>query len=129
MPSADAPLTLADLADIPVSRLRGVGERKEQALADVEITTVLDLLEHYPRRYIDRTREAAIDELEPGDEAMVLGTVVNVDTRRTKARKTMVTATLSDGSGRLKLTFFNQPWRARQLGEGTQAVVFGKVDR
>ena len=34
-----------------------------------------------------------------------------------------------DGSSYLSVTFFNQPWRAKQLTEGTQVVVFGKVER
>ena len=46
MPAGDPPLTLRDLDQIPVSRLRGVGEKKDKALASAEIRTVLDLLTH-----------------------------------------------------------------------------------
>ena len=34
---------------------------------------------------------------------------------------------ISDGSGYLRITFFNQPWRARQFPEGSEAMFFGKV--
>ncbi|HUF32770.1 MAG TPA: ATP-dependent DNA helicase RecG [Acidimicrobiales bacterium] len=119
---------LAQLAAIPVTELKGVGDKKAASLADQGIRTVLDLLMHYPRRYIDRTRQASIKDLAVGEEAMVLGQVRRVETRRTRARKTMVTVDVTDGSGYLKCTFFNQPWRASQLKEGTQAVLFGKVD-
>ena len=41
----------------------------------------------------------------------------------------MVEADVTDSStGALRLTFFNQPWRSKQLHEGVQAAVFGKVD-
>lgn len=51
-----------------------------------------------------------------------------VSSRRTKNRKTMVTIDAADSTGRMRLTFFGQPWRARQLSEGQTIVVFGKAD-
>ena len=71
MPEGDPPLTLRDLDQIPVSRLRGVGEKRDQALAGAEIRSVLGLLTHYPRRHLDRSREASIGDLAPGEEATV----------------------------------------------------------
>ncbi len=128
MAPTEPPLTLADLDVLPVTRLKGVGEKKAAGLASAEITSVLDLLTHYPRRYIDRTKEASIGSLEPGEEGMVLAEVVRVSSRRTRNRRTMVTVTVSDGTGRMGLTFFNQPWRERQLQPGMEAIVFGKMD-
>ncbi len=128
MASDDGPLTLADLDDIPVTRLKGVGEKKAAGLAHAEIATVLDLLTHYPRRYIDRTKEASIASLAEGEEGMVLAEIEDVSSRRTRNRRTMVTVRVTDGTGRMSLTFFNQPWRERQLKVGMQAVVFGKMD-
>ena len=69
-----APITLRELAEIDVDRLRGVGERKRAALAAFGIETVLDLVTTYPRRWVDRTNEARIADLVPGDEALVLVT-------------------------------------------------------
>ncbi len=128
MAAGDPALTLGDLGDIPVARLRGVGEKKSKALQSQEIVTVLDLLQHYPRRYLDRTRQARIEELATGEEATVLGEVRSVSTRRTKNRRSLTTVEFGDGTGRLSLTFFNQPWREKQLSEGTKAIVYGKVD-
>ncbi|MFA9564068.1 MAG: ATP-dependent DNA helicase RecG, partial [Acidimicrobiales bacterium] len=123
-----APLTLLDLDQLPVAQLRGVGPKKEKSLAAVEIASVLDLLLHYPRRYIDRTRQERIVDLVPGDEAMIMVEVRSVQARRTRNRRTMVTVKVGDDSGTLDLTFFNQPWRERQLDEGARVVVFGKMD-
>jgi ATP-dependent DNA helicase RecG len=119
---------LRELAEIEVTRLKGVGELKAKGLAELGIETVLDLLLHYPRRYLDRTNEALIKDLAIGEEAMVLGTVKRVTVRRTRQKRTMVTVDIADGSGYLACTFFNQPWRERQLKAGTQAVIFGKVE-
>src|SRR5918992_899993 len=48
--------------------------------------------------------------------------------RRTRNRRTLVQVDVSDGSGYLRCTFFNQPWRVKQLRPGTSAVFFGKLD-
>jgi ATP-dependent DNA helicase RecG len=122
------PLTLRDLDGLGVERLRGVGERKLEALHEFDIRTVLDLLTCYPRRWVDRTNEARVSDLEPGREALVLVTVRTVTKRMTKNRKTMITATVGDGSGRLTVSFFNQPWREKQLKEGLNISLFGKPE-
>ena len=91
---------------------------------------MLDLLTHYPRRYIDRTNQAQIADLVEGQEAMVLGQVRRSTAPAGPGRAgTIVEVVLFDGSSYLSLTFFNQPWRVKQLAEGTQVVVFGKVER
>ena len=86
------PLSLRDLDAIGVDRIRGVGERKLAALREVGISTVLDLVTFYPRRWVDRTNEARVSDLEVGKEALVLVTVRSVTKRVMKNRKTMVNA-------------------------------------
>src|SRR5262249_26837798 len=115
-----APITLRELDAIDVGRLKGVGEAKRKALAAVGIDTVLDLVTYYPRRWIDRSKEARVADLQPGEDALVLVTVRRVVKRVTRNRRTMVTATVGDGSGRMSVVFFNQPWRERQLKEGLE---------
>jgi ATP-dependent DNA helicase RecG len=126
----DAPITLAELGSWPVTRLSGVGARKAEALAAVGVESLLDLLTYYPRRYVDRTNECRIRDLVVGEEALVLVTVERTTARRTRGRppKVLVTSEVGDGSGHLRLTFFNQAWRERQLTPGTSAAVFGKLE-
>lgn len=119
---------LSQLARIPVSELKGVGEKKREALATFEIETVLDLLMHYPRRYVDRTNEARIEDLVVGDQALVIGTVERCSTRRTRTGKVLVEARVTDGTGSLNINFFNQAWRSKQLTPGKTAAFFGKYD-
>jgi ATP-dependent DNA helicase RecG len=105
-----------------------VKERLRERLAVMEIETALDLLQHYPRRYHDRTKQAEIAELREGDEATVFAEVRRISARQTRNRRALVEAVIYDGTSLLNVTFFNQPWRAKQLREGTQAAFFGKVD-
>lgn len=119
---------LASLGGIGVEVIGGVGPRKAAALAEMGIATVLDLLTHYPRRYVDRSQQVSVRDMAVGEEAMVLGRLGKVALRRTRGGRSLVETDLSDGTGRLRLSFFNQPWRAKQLSAGQQVVVFGRLD-
>jgi ATP-dependent DNA helicase RecG len=122
------PLTLRDLDAIGVERIKGVGDKKRSSLHDVGVDTVLDLLTTYPRRWVDRTNEARVSDLLPGQEALVLVSVRSVTKRAMRNRRTMVNVVVGDGSGRLQVVFFNQPWREKQLREGMQVALFGKSE-
>ena len=119
---------LIELREVPVTRLAGVGPAKAESLGELGIENVLDLLLHYPRRYVDRTKQATIREMAVGEEATILATVRRTEVRRTRQKRAMVTVDLSDDTGYLRCTFFNQPWREKQLPAGTQLVVFGKLE-
>ncbi len=128
MPTGDPPLTLADLREIPLERLKGVGSALEARLADMELRTVLDLLQHYPRRWVDRTKKTDIAALAVGEEATVFAEVRTIHGRRTRQGRALVEAVVHDGTSMLTITFFNQAWREKQLRVGTEAAFFGKLD-
>ncbi len=129
MTPVPGPITLNELQALPVERIKGVGEAKRAALASFGIDSVLELLTHYPRRWVDRTNEARVRDLVPGQEALVIVRISNVRKRTTRNRRTMVTAVAGDGSGRLDVSFFNQPWRERQLaGTDLTVALYGKPE-
>jgi ATP-dependent DNA helicase RecG len=96
-------------------------------LRALRIENVLDLLTHYPRRYADRTNQAAIASLTDGVEAVVTAKVVRSVSRRLRGGRSTAEIVLHDGTAPLTCTFFNQGWRARQFSEGQSVTVFGKV--
>ncbi|MFI5054922.1 MAG: ATP-dependent DNA helicase RecG [Actinomycetota bacterium] len=107
---------------------RSKGPEAQQVLADaLGIETVGQLLHHYPRRYIDRSRVLPIAKLPIDAYATVIATVRSVAKRQTRRRQAMVTVTIGDGSGFLDLTFFNQPWVASWYKEGAELAVSGVV--
>ncbi len=126
MPAGDPPLTLRDLDAIDVTRLRNVGRKRASSLTEMEINSVLDLLQHYPRRYIDRTKQARIAELAQGEDVFVEGRVERSSSRPTRRRQRLVEVVIADETGRLKLTFFNQPWQENSLQPGRQVAVHGR---
>ncbi|HTH04959.1 MAG TPA: OB-fold nucleic acid binding domain-containing protein, partial [Ilumatobacteraceae bacterium] len=128
MPAGDPPLTLRDLRELDLARLKGVGPALEGRLADMGLHTVLDLLQHYPRRWVDRTKRVDIADLDVGEEATVIGVVQSVHGRRTRNRRALVEVVIHDGSSLLNVTFFNQAWREKQLAVDTEVSLFGKLD-
>ena len=125
---SDAPLTLRELDELGLERIKGVGDKKKAALEDFGVHSVLDLLETYPRRYIDRSNMATIKGVAHGVDVVLMVRIVSTRSFRTRNGRTMVTATVEDDTGRLSLTFFNQAWRERQLTAGLECAVFGKVE-
>lgn len=119
---------LRSLASVPITVLAGVGPKKLVGLGEMDIASVLDLITHYPRRYLDRTNQVSIRELAVGEEALVLATVKRAEARKTRNNRSLVEIDVFDGSGYLRATFFNQPWRAKQLVAGTEVAMFGKID-
>ena len=107
--------------------LEKVKPRKALQLEEWGVESVLDLLTTYPRRYIDRTVEADVSGLEVGSEAAVLAEVRRVRSGGGRNRRAPVIVTVRDETGAMEVVFFNQPWRARQLVEGTEAIFWGKV--
>ncbi|HEV8063344.1 MAG TPA: DEAD/DEAH box helicase, partial [Acidimicrobiales bacterium] len=118
---------LRQLADLDVSVLKAVPPRKATALRALGVETVLDLLTHYPRRWVDRTNQATIASLREGDEAVVTATVSRTSSRRMRNGRSSSEIMLRDDSGYIECTFFNQPWRAKQFSAGQEVTVFGKV--
>jgi ATP-dependent DNA helicase RecG len=109
-------------------RLKGViGDRTADALAkSFGMSTVEDLLRHYPRRYVVRGEFSDISELLEGDEVTVLAEIAAVKTRRANGRN-ILEVNVTDGSAVMSLTFFNQPWREKELKVGKTGMFAGKV--
>ncbi|MFN2525871.1 MAG: ATP-dependent DNA helicase RecG [Actinomycetota bacterium] len=120
--------------------LSGLGEKRSRLLAKLGIETVQDLLQHYPRYHVDRTRLSTIAELArqagegQGKEVQVHAKVLSlsrpVKTRPrpgTKARKVMIRGRIGDETGTIEVTWFNQEWVARALPVGTEAFFYGRL--
>ncbi|HEX3947354.1 MAG TPA: OB-fold nucleic acid binding domain-containing protein, partial [Acidimicrobiales bacterium] len=128
VPGDPSARTLRELAEVPITRLNRLSEKKAAALAEWGVESVFDLLTTYPHRYIDRSRQADLADLAVGEEAVVLATVARSSARRTRNRRSLVELSVDDGTGTMKVVFFNQHWRAKQLPAGTEALFFGKLD-
>lgn len=117
---------MATLSD-PVRRI--LGDATAKALSSgLDINTVGDLLRHYPRRYAERGVLTPLNALKADEYVTVMAEIAKVDVVTMRQRKgKMVKVVVTDGSGKLHLTFFNQAWRGRQLSAGMRGLFAGKV--
>ena len=118
-------------ADPLAGTLKGaIGDRTAKVLErTLGLHTVGDLLRHYPRRYQARGELTDLADLTLEDEVTVLAEVEKVSRRQFKARRgTLTEVVVTDGkSNKLTLTFFNQPWRERELRPGRTALFSGRI--
>ena len=99
-----------------------------KAAAGLGIETIGDLLEHLPHTHRDRRETRHVAELGVGEEATVAVTVRSVSVRPMRNRRQKrVEARVGDETGPMVAVWFNQPWLARQLTEGTALLLHGKL--
>lgn len=117
---------MTELAQVPVTALKGVGEALAEKLARVGLENLQDILFHLPLRYQDRTRVVPIGALRPGQDAVIEGQVTGADVVMGKRRSLLVR--LHDGSGSLSLRFYHFSNAQREgLKRGTQLRCYGEV--
>jgi ATP-dependent DNA helicase RecG len=116
--------------DAGIATLRGAGPRLAAAASELGVDSLGDLLWHVPHGYRDRTTLSEIADLRLGQEATLLVEVRSARVRPTRRRRlTIFEATVADSSGPTKAVWFNQPWLADQLEQGTRVLLHGKLDK
>ena len=108
--------------------LSGVGPRVEERLNRIGIYTVQDLLFHLPLRYQDKTRLTLIGTLQPGQEALIEGTIEITQIKYGRRRSLL--CLLSDGTGTLMLRFFHfSRTQQQRLNKGDVLRCYGQIRR
>lgn len=114
----------------PLTKIPGVGPKTAKTLSKLGLYTLGDLLRHFPRRYDDYSKLETINRLWYGQEVTIIGTVDQIDVRPVRGGKMkLIEAVISDGTGSIRVTWFNQPWIAGRLKPGRPVVLSGKVDQ
>ena len=117
---------MASFSD-PVRYLSGVGPEMARRLGKLEIRTIRDLLFHIPRSYLDRRTVTPIAFLRPNEEASILGTLASVRLERRLRGRRDVAGVVQDGTGALRVVWFNQPFVERLLRAGERYFFSGPV--
>lgn len=116
--------------DAKLTVLQGVGPRNAESLAKLGMITLGDMLYYFPRRYDDYSQLKPIKELFYGEQVTVIGTIDSVHSRPIRGGKaSIIEVIISDGTGGLRLSYFNQPWLANRFKKGDAISVSGKIDQ
>lgn len=112
----------------PVSVLAGVGPKKAQALQELGITTIDELLHYYPFRYED-LKVKAIDEINDQEKVTLKGLIISEPiVSRFGRGKNRLNVRLMIDRVVVIVTFFNQPWLKERFTTGAEVAVYGKWD-
>ena len=113
--------------DTAVQFLKGIGERRAEALARLGIRTARDLLWHLPHRYIDASSLTPLAKAELGQEVACMGRVVAKGVLPTRRGLRIFHAVLRDESGLLECVWPGQPFLDRTIVVGQMLLVSGPV--
>lgn len=101
---------------------------QKKALARLGLISVADLLFYFPERYTGQSVLKMIRDLEGGETATVYGEISKLNIRKSfRTKVPMAEAVLDDGSGKLKITWFNQAFIGKMLHDGQKVTLTGKV--
>ena len=111
-----------------ISKIGGIGKKREQVLIEHGISTIEDLLYYFPRRHLDRSAVTKIRNLEKGTTASIIAKVEAFGEKPLRNNK-LFQVIVTDGTGLLKLTWFNGIYFMRKLFKvGEYLAIYGKVE-
>jgi ATP-dependent DNA helicase RecG len=114
----------------PLTTIAGIGPKSAKTLRKLGLETLGDLLWHLPRRYDDYSQLKTINRLWYGEDVTIIASVDQIKVRPVRGGKMkLVEAVVTDGTGSLRVTWFNQPWIATKLKPGQAIVLSSKVDQ
>lgn len=112
----------------PVAERFRLTEPQKVALRRLGLSTVRDLLYHFPVRYGDTVEARPIDGLAKGDSATIFGKITGLKASKGfKSKIAMADAYVEDETGRIHCVWFNQPYLAKMTPEGAMVRIEGKV--
>ncbi len=119
----------------PVTDLYGIGPAAEERLAKLDIYTIYDLIAFIPWRYDDWSQVGTIASFDMADryddntgyDLSFRGTISTNPSVNITSRKKPLTFFVSDGTGRIKMTFFNSQYLAGKFSLGDECFVHGTV--
>ena len=114
----------------PITALKGVGDRRARAYAKLGITTVEQLLHHFPRQYVDWSAVTPIAQAPLGEPCCVCATVLSdAAERRVRPGMVLYTFSASDGESCMQVTLFNNRYLAASIRAGREYLFYGTVKR
>ena len=107
-----------------VTKIRGVSARTKTRLENLGISTIEDLLYHFPHRHDDFTAVRKIAQVVPGETQTIIANVWEV-TETGRGRSKNAQAVLGDDTGNIRVIWFNQAYLVRTLKPGMRIVISG----
>ncbi len=112
----------------PLSQLPHIGKKYYKKFHKLGLTTVRDLIYHFPHRYEDFSKIIPINKLELNQTATIQGKILTINSSYTPRKRMLLTeAIIEDNSGSIKATWFNQHYLSKALKKEQQVSLSGKL--
>ena len=116
-------------ADSTIESLPRIQKPQIAALLKLGINTFGDLLMYFPYRYLDFSKNQTIKDLKPGENVSLKVKINSIASRFSfRGRMSLAEAVVSDETGSIKVTWFNQPYLAKSLQSGDELFLAGAAD-
>lgn len=112
-----------------ITVIKGIGEKTQKNFAKLDIFTVRDLLEHYPRGYDVYNIWRPINTIKEGEIAAIEASVFMVPQIKKVKNLQIVTCQVKDNSGMIVLRWFNMPFLRNTLKLGVSFIFRGKISK
>lgn len=111
-----------------ITYLKGVGPKKAELYKKIGVETAEQLIELYPRDYVDFTDPRPIEQVQPGEVCAFRAFVRRkISPFSEYARMAVYKAELSDGTGNITAVFFNAKYTFARLVEDEEYLFYGKI--
>lgn len=118
------------LYEVPITEIKGIGEKKAALFKRLGVESVGDLISYYPRDYDNWADVTPISEVRHGERCVVRARLAAaVSTTRISGGRLLSKATVCDDSGYLNLVFFNNRYIDTMLRYGEEYCFMGRVQR
>ena len=115
--------------DSSITNLHKIGGATSKKLKKIDIFSILDLIYYFPFRYENFSNSTPIKNLKANTRANIVGEIELIQSKRSFKKKINITeALINDGSGIIKIIWFNQPFISKILKIGDEVSLSGKVD-
>ena len=115
--------------DQSIETLKGIGEKTAKLFEKVGIRTIDDLLHYYPKGYDTYGEPKAIGELSEDETGTVEGFLKSGATGVHVNGLSIVQATISDMTGKLRLVWYHMPYLKNTLRPDSHFIFRGRVIR
>jgi len=105
--------------------IKGIGQAQLDKFSSINIYTIADLIDYFPRKYIDYSHLTKISELQPG-EISIKAKIDKVSNRYTRRGLVITEATAFDDSGIVKIIWFNQAYRKKSIIQDREYLINGR---
>jgi ATP-dependent DNA helicase RecG len=111
-----------------LTSLKGIGKKRAELFEKLNIYTIEDLINHFPRDYEDRRNMKNINEIFHGEKYTIRGIIITSVSEYTTTNKLKILSfKIKDQTGMLKIVFYNRQYLKNNFKKGDYLIFYGYV--